>query len=311
MEVLFLHPNPAVFPAWQKKMAALAPHFKLVTLAQQPVLENIKAVLAWQPQAGVFPLLPQLKFIQSLGMGVDHLLSCPDLPAEIPISRVVDADMPRQMSEYVLYGVLKAFQQLQHYQQQQQQQLWQPLPRHHASTFSIGVMGYGALGQAVAQHLHSNGFSQLRAWARTSKASAVAHTYAGPNELDMFLHDLDVLVCLLPLTRHTRYILNRRNLALLAPGALLINPARGEHLVEEDLLALLAEGHLSGALLDVFSTEPLPAEHPFWTEPRIEITPHIAAKTNVHTVMEQIVSNLERLQRGAPLLNVIDRKREY
>lgn len=311
MQVLFLHPNPAVFPAWQQKMAAMAPHFQLTTLTQQTDLTHINAVLAWQPEAGVFPKLPNLQLIQSLGMGVDHLLACPDLPAHVPISRVVDNDMPKQMSEYVLYGVLKAFQQLQHYQLQQRQQLWQPLARRHAQQFHLGIMGYGALGQAVAAHLHHNGFQQLRAWARTKKTSAVARTYAGPEAFNDFLTGLDVLVCLLPLTRQTQHILNLQTLSALNPGAFLINPARGQHVVEEDLLTLLANGHLSGALLDVFSTEPLPAQHPFWQHPRIEVTPHIAAKTNVNTVMAQIVDNLERLQRGAPLLNVINREREY
>lgn len=311
MQVLFLHPNPAVFPAWKKKFAEVAHTMELVALDDNPDLANIEAVLAWQPEAGVFPLLPRLRLIQSLGMGVDHLLACPDLPAQVPISRVVDNDMPQQMSEYVLYGVLKAFQKLQHYQQQQLQQQWQPLKRHHAHSFTIGIMGYGALGQAVTEHLHLNGFTQLKVWARSPKTTDIATAYAGADALDAFLHGVDVLVCLLPLTRHTRHILNRRTLGALNPGAFLINPARGEHLVEEDLLALLENEQLSGALLDVFSTEPLPPTHRFWHEPRIEITPHIAAKTNVHTVMDQIVSNLERLQAGQPLLHVIDREREY
>src|SRR5207302_5460972 len=158
--------------------------------------------------------------------------------------------------------------------------------------------------------LRALGFD-VAGWSRSAKTAAGIQTYAGGAGLPLILGRSEILVCLLPLTAETDRILNARTLALLPRGAALVNAARGAHLVEEDLLAALASGQLSGAVLDVFRDEPLPAGHPFWHHPRIVVTPHVAAFTNPATAAPIILDNIRRFEAGQPLLNRVDLARGY
>lgn len=311
MRVLFTSTNEKSFARWRDQLSALDSRIQLVNLADNPDLDSIEIVLAWQPPEGIFPQLNNLKLIQSLGMGVDHLFKCPDLPKDIPISRIIDPDMTEQMCEYALYGTLKAFRKFHLYQRQQRDQIWEPLSRNFHDQFSIGILGFGELGSAITERLYKNGFTNLHVWSRSKKRTKMALSYAGSDELDAFLNELQVLICLLPLTPETTGILNRDTLSKLAPGAFLINPARGEHLIENDLLELLNSGHLSGALLDVFNEEPLPQTHPFWQHPDIEMTPHIAASTNPRTAAEQVLQNIHQIMENKAPLNLIDAVKGY
>jgi glyoxylate/hydroxypyruvate reductase A len=148
-------------------------------------------------------------------------------------------------------------------------------------------------------------------WSRTAKTAAGIETYAGAAGLPRLLARSEILVCLLPLTPETEGILNARTLGLLPRGAALVNAARGAHLVEEDLLAALASGQVSAAVLDVFGEEPLPLGHPFWHHPRIVVTPHVAAFTNPATAAPIILDNIRRFEAGQPLLNQVDLARGY
>ena len=168
----------------------------------------------------------------------------------------------------------------------------------------------GALGKFVGQQLRGLGY-QVQGWSRSRKSPAEIGSYVGKAELKEFLRRSNILVCLLPLTPETENILSAETFNQLPAGAYLINAARGGHLVEEDLLGALASGQLSGALLDVFRQEPLPSQHPFWAQPKITITPHIASLTNPATAAAQVVENYRRLLCGAPLLNQVCRQRGY
>jgi glyoxylate/hydroxypyruvate reductase A len=171
-------------------------------------------------------------------------------------------------------------------------------------------MGLGQLGARTADCLVQTGF-RVVGWRRTPREMSGIYTYAGRDQLDAFLREVSILVCMLPLTSQTRGILNRKTFSKLKPGAFVINVARGEHLIEDDLLDALETGRLSGACLDVFQTEPLPKEHPFWQRPEIIVTPHISSLTNPADVVPQIVDNYRRLFSGQPLLNAVDVHRGY
>jgi len=172
------------------------------------------------------------------------------------------------------------------------------------------VMGLGVLGQRVAQAVAGFEFP-VAGWSRTPREVPGVRCYAGEAELSAFLAATRVLVCLLPLTAETQNILNRESLSRLQPGGYVINVARGGHLVDADLLALLDSGHLAGAALDVFRTEPLPADHPFWSHPKVTVTPHMSARTLREESVAQIVHKIRALERGEPIAGVVDRQRGY
>jgi glyoxylate/hydroxypyruvate reductase A len=232
------------------------------------------------------------------------------VPPGVPIARLVDASMIHAMSEYILTAVLYHTRQFDLFQQDKSQKKWQTRIPLHPQYVRVGIMGLGHLGVDAAQKLRLLGF-QVSGWSRTAKQVEGISAWAGTDALEEFLAQANVLVCLLPLTRATHGILNRRTFDWLPAGAYIINAARGEHLVEEDLLTALDSGHLSGACLDVFRQEPLPEAHPFWNHPRIAMTPHVASLTDPRAVAPQIVENYHRVRSGLAPLHVIDIEKGY
>jgi glyoxylate/hydroxypyruvate reductase A len=253
--------------------------------------------------------LPNLKAVLSLAAGVDSLLADPTLP-EVPLCRLVDPSLTRTMSEFVLLQVLKYHRALDRYVRQQRAGLWRlELPSPPSST-RVGVMGLGELGGDAARVLVRHGFA-VRGWSRSTRTIDGVACFAGETGLEPFLAETDILVCLLPLTETTRGILDNRVFERLPEGARLINVARGAHLVEADLLAALDRGHLAHASLDVFGEEPLPAGHPFWRHPRIDVTPHAASYGLPESAADAVAENLRRLDAGLPLLHVVERAQGY
>ena len=264
----------------------------------------------WRPEPGFLASLPNLKLILSLGAGVDHLLGDPQLPRHVPIVRLVDPHMTDAMSEYVVLQVLRLHRRDLDYRAQQETGVWRELDQQNAAERRVGILGLGELGQDAAKKLKALGFD-VAGWSRSEKDLAGIASYAGAAGLAPLLGRSEILVCLLPLTTETEGILNASTLALLPRGAALVNAARGAHLVEEDLLAALASGQVSAAVLDVFREEPLPADHPFWHHPRVIVTPHVAAFTNPTTAAPIILDNIRRFEDGRPLLNRVDPARGY
>jgi glyoxylate/hydroxypyruvate reductase A len=252
----------------------------------------------------------RMKAIFAFSVGVGHLLSLPNLPRDVPLIRLEDAGMAGQMIRYVLAATLRFAQRLDVYARQQSDHAWHQLAPRAPQRIQVGVLGLGVIGSAIAQALVAQGFA-VRGFSRTPKAVGGVRCICGDAQLDEFLAGLDVLVSILPLTAQNIGILNRRTLMLLEDGAHLINIGRGAHLAETDLLALLAAGKLSGATLDVFHDEPLPADHPFWTRPEIAITPHISGVTLPDHAVAQIADKIQRLERGLPVTGVVDRERGY
>ena len=309
--ILYLTETDRGLERWRTEIAKIDSDITIHSLNDNYDPKTIEVALAWKPPVGIFPTLTHLQLIQSLGMGVDHLFKTTDRPLQIPIARIIDPDMANQMSEYSLYGVLTAFRNFQHYRASNALAKWTPEPRNFHDEFAIGILGYGELGKTTAVRLQQNGFPNIRIWSRTPKEIPSLKSYAGPEELLSFAKNLDLLICLLPLTSETESILNRTLFDQLNPNAYLINAARGEHLNEVDLINAIQSKQISGALLDVFTEEPLPQTHPFWKIPEVEITPHIAASTNPRTAAAQVVENIHRIQARKSALNLVDLKRAY
>ena len=270
----------------------------------------VEFALCWNQPPDLLGRFPNLKCVSSLGAGVNHLLGDPALPPQVPIVRLVDEGLKQSMAEYVLHGVLDHFRRFADYRRQQLRGEWQP---HHVPAIAevgVGILGCGVLGAYVGGKLQACGFP-VHGWSRTPKTGGAIPVFAGETALDAFLARSRVLVCLLPLTAATENLLAAPLFSRLPPGAYLINVARGRLLVEADLLAALASGSLSGALLDVLRDEPPAADHPFWHHPRITLTPHIAAVTDPDSAVAQVLDNYRRALAGEPLLHPVDRARGY
>lgn len=256
-----------------------------------------------------------LKGVFALGAGVDDILSqlkqYPEmLPASVPLFRLEDTGMGRQMQEYAVYTVLGWFRRFDDYQLQKRQALWQPLKNYRRSEFTIGILGAGVLGGNVAQSLKAWGFP-LRCWSRTAKQIDGVVSYHGADQLDDFLQGTQVLINLLPDTPQTRGIINLQLLNQLNDGAFVLNLARGAHLVEDDLLAALEGGKVKAAALDVFAKEPLAEQSPFWAHPRVAITPHNAAVTLPEEAMDYIANSILQREAGKMPAGRVDIARGY
>lgn len=271
--------------------------------------DDIEIVLIWKHPYGLLNKFKNLKAIQVMAAGVDHALGDKKLP-NVPIARIIDSDMAKDLAQYAAAYVLKIIKRLDHWQQMQEQHQWAKNPPFNFSQLTIGVMGLGAMGQATATML-ANLDLQVIGWSRSCKNIERIDCYVGDGELDSFLTRTDILVCMLPLTEATRNILNLQLFRRLKPNAYVMNLGRGEHLIEEDLLFALGNGILSSAILDVFRIEPLPAEHPFWSHPLITVTPHIASMSNPDTAIAQVVTNIRNVMNSQSLINVVDRRLGY
>lgn len=271
---------------------------------------EIDMALVWHPPRGLLASLPNLKAIFSLGAGVDHLASDPELPTDVPVVRMVDPGLTEGMTEYVVLSVLRHHRRFREYAALQAEHRWEELPVPLARSRRVGVMGLGELGADAARALAALRFD-VAGWARSRKDIPGVTCFAGAKELGKFLTRTDILVCLLPLTEDTRGILNRATLGELPKGACLVNAARGAHLVDEDLLELLETGQIAEATLDVFHSEPLPPDHPFWDHPRVLVTPHAASVTPPETAAKVIAENVRRLNRGEMPEPIVDFGKGY
>jgi glyoxylate/hydroxypyruvate reductase A len=295
---------------WANEIRALLPDLDIRLHPNTGNPNEIEAALVAKPPPGLLKSFPNLKLIHAFGAGVDAILADPHLPRHVPLARVIDERLTVAMTEYVLLHVLRFHRQVDAMAANQRNRAWKWLPPVDAAQRVIGIMGMGTLGTAAAQKLSQFGF-QLVSWSRSLKAVDGVTSFHGDEHLDSFLRLCNVLVCLLPLTPETRGIISRRTLSLLPRGAYVINAARGGHVVEADILHALDSDWLSGATLDVFDEEPLRDNHPFWTHPKVTVTPHNAADSIPVQVAPQIADNIRRMQQGLPLLRLVDYKRGY
>ncbi|MGE6494123.1 2-hydroxyacid dehydrogenase [Cupriavidus metallidurans] len=302
------------YAPWIDGFAEVLPEAQCVTWEDSQG-QSVDYAVVWRPPVEMLRGRTDLKAIFNLGAGVDGILKLnaqhPDaLPAGVPIIRLDDAGMAAQMAEYVTAAALRYFRRLDVYDAQERAGTWKFQKPHRRADFTIGVMGVGTLGAHIARTLAGFGFP-VRGWSRSPKTVDGVQSFHGEDGQATFLDGLRVLVNVLPLTPETQDIIDTGLLHRLAHGAYLINVARGQHLVEEDLLAAVREGQIAGATLDVFRTEPLPADHPYWQEPRITITPHISALTLREDSIAQIAGKIRLLESGKPIAGVVDLQRGY
>lgn len=312
MEIIFYHPTFDI-PYWIAELEKQLPGSRV--REWKPGDDRpADYALVWHPPVEMLQGR-DLKAVFALGAGVDSILSKlrehPQmLPLSIPLFRLEDTGMGLQMQEYAVSQVLHWFRRFDDYQALKQQARWQPLDEYRREDFTIGIMGAGVLGAKVAQGLQAWGFP-LRSWSRSRKAWPQVQSFAGADELNEFLRETRVLINLLPNTAETVGVINQQLLAQLPDGSYVLNLARGVHVVEDDLLAALESGKLKGAMLDVFSREPLPAASPLWAHPRVAMTPHIAAVTRPQEAIAYIAGTISQLERGETVSGQVDRQRGY
>ncbi|WP_057937734.1 2-hydroxyacid dehydrogenase [Algoriphagus resistens] len=292
---------------WIKEFNALAPDLSIEVYPKINEPEKVEYVFLWQHPEGILSEFPNLKLISSMGAGVDHILRDKSIPASIPIVRIVDEKLTFSMTNYVVMAVLNFHRQTTRYQLNQRKKIWDMSSPELDVT--IGVMGVGALGKDVMDKLNYMGFPVVGFG--FSEKPDFEYPYYTKDKLNEFLNQVNVLICLLPLTPDTENILNMDLFEKCNPNTYLINVARGKHLVEDDLMKALEEGHLSGAMLDVYREEPLPENHPFWENRKITMTPHIASVTNPQAAAPQVVENIRRIKENRELVNVVNRSRGY
>jgi len=295
---------------WKRALeAGLGPiDYRLLDSLGNPA--DIEVALAWKPPAGLIASFSNVRLIVSLGMGVDHLLADGELPESVPIVRIMDESIVGQMSEYAIFWALRHHRDIDKYAASQRARQWKPEDFVDTIDRRIGILGLGAIGQDAAKKFAALGFPTA-GWSRSPKTVPGVETFHGREGFAGLLARSDILVDILPLTRDTRGILDAKAFAALPKGAYFINLARGGHVVDAALLAALESGHLAGATLDVFNQEPLPADHPYWRHPKVQVTPHVAGATNPRTASPGVIENIKRLRAGQPLIHRVDPKTGY
>jgi glyoxylate/hydroxypyruvate reductase len=293
---------------WIALLRAALPHHAIVGDAAEA--GDAAYAVVGKPAAGVLASLTELQVVFSVNAGVEALLESGEVPAGVPIVRMVDAGLAEGMLEWVLATTLAWHRNLFAYRDQQAQHQWLPLQEILARDRAVSVLGAGHLGGRVATALAQIGFD-TRVWSRTPKQIPGVKSFAGESALNAAVQGSEILINLLPLTPATENLLNAPLLRLLAPNSVLINAGRGRHLVDQAVLEMLDSGRLRAAVLDVFREEPLPHAHPFWHHPGVYLTPHVAAPTHASTAVAAIAENLRGFESGAPLRHVVELARGY
>jgi glyoxylate/hydroxypyruvate reductase A len=295
---------------WHEPLAAA--NVRMYLFGQDEFLPaDIDYALGFRPKPGFLKSLPRLKAIFSLGAGIDGFLMDPEFPRHIPLVRFVDETLSREMAQYIVMHVLMQHRAERQFAAAQREAKWrQAMLERPTEETRIGILGIGEIGTVAAERLRDLGFP-VSGWSRSKKSVPGVQGFAGVGELDAFLAQSNFLVCVLPLTPQTRHILDAKLFAKLPRGAYVINVARGGHVNEPDLIAALDGGHISGATLDVFETEPLPEASPIWKHPKIIATPHVAAITSPVAAARYVINGIAKMERGEMLPHIVDMDRGY
>ena len=310
MKLLYISSDDAT--PWRRAVIRHLPDAELFVWGEDDVqLDAIDYALAWKPEPGLLAKLTNIKAIFNLGAGVDALLQDPTLPKHVPIVRLVDPRLASGMMEYIVHWVLHFHRDMPTYARQQKNSDWTQHENADTAKRTVGILGLGELGQAAAHALLMLGFDSIVGWSRTHKELPGIKSFAGAEELDVFLSRTEILVCLLPNTQATQGILNKDTLAKLPQGAFIINGGRGSAIKDADLIEALSSGHIQGAALDVFNDEPLSAGHPYWAMDGVFITPHIASLTTADSATQVIAEGIDALENGFTPANVVDLDQGY
>ena len=298
------------FGTWKEALQAQLPQLQVLPAGAVERPEDVHYAMAWKPPAGFFQQMPNLRLIVNLGAGVDSLVGRPDLPAGIPITRITDPQMARMMAGYVLFAVLRHARDIPHFEQAQRRAAWAYRHPRSPQETTVAVLGLGQLGATAAHEVQRQGFRTL-GWSRSPRQIDGVACFSGAETLDGVLGQADIVVLMLPLTPETHGLFDRARLQRLKPGAAFVNVARGALVDQGALTALLANGHIGSATLDVFAREPLPADDPLWAMPQVLVTPHLASVAIPSSSARQIAANILRVAAGEPPDNRIDPARGY
>lgn len=293
------------FEPWKKALKEVLPDLDVRFWKQPGNIGEIEFALVWKPPPGMLKTFPNLRAVFSVGAGVDSLLNDPELPAGIPVCRMVDESLTQGMVEYSILHVLRHHRNQTLLETNQRAAKWITFSSPLAAERRVGVMGLGAIGGPTAKAISGLGFETI-GWSRNPKELTGVECMHGKEGIKDFLSGTEIVVCLLPLTPETEDILNKDLFAQLPMGASLINAGRGGQQVEGDILEALDSGQLSHVTLDVFREEPLPPSHPFWKHSKVTVTPHNAAVTQPKTAAILLADNINRLNASQPLINIVD-----
>ncbi len=294
---------------WRPPMTKLMPDLELRVYPKFGNPLDIDVAMVWRPPQEGMGQFKNLKAILALGAGVNQL-DLPSLPKGVVVARLVDEVLGKAMAEFCVLTALRYHRNLDVHERNSRLKKWEYIIPRPAAQRSVGMMGLGALGGQAAKLLKTVGFT-VCGWSRAPKKIEGVECFSGPDGLYKMAAKCGIVICLLPLTPETQGILNKKLFDAMPQGSYLINLGRGGHLTEADLLSAIASGRLAGATLDVFNTEPLPEDHPFWNHPQITVTPHVASTGGADTAAQLMVENIRRARAGQPLVNQVDRAKGY
>lgn len=294
---------------WFDKLAELLPETKVEIYPEIENPNDVEFIVTWKPHVGYVNEFPNLKVVQSVGAGIDHLLHTP-IPSTINITRIVDPALKHDMFEHVLTCVLTSIKNILPYYKAQLDKNWRPTSYKTIAETTVTILGLGEIGKDVAIKFVNLGFT-VKGCSNSSKNIEGVESFSGLNELENAISQTDFIINILPLTAQTEGILNEQFFEFCSDDTVLINVGRGGHLVENDLLTAIKNNKIKEAYLDVFIEEPLPENHPFWTNSQVYVTPHIASMTNANTALEQVADNYKRMKNNETLLNQVSIERGY
>lgn len=284
---------------------------EMVSLSEQvQEYEKVEIAVCWKAPKRMFYDYPNLKFIQSVGAGVDHIFDSENAIPGAKIARIIDPQLSADMFEFILAIVLANMKQLNLYYDQQRRKLWKENSYNSIKDITISILGLGVIGSHVASNLSAIGFNTL-GWSQSEKNISGVQSFQGIDGLNDMLAQTDYLVNILPLTESTRNIIDANFLSKLKKSSYFINVGRGPQVVDQALISAIDQGILSGATLDVFHHEPLHVDHEFWTHPKIIVTPHVASITNLDTASEQVFENIRRYKKGLNPINQVSLDKKY
>jgi glyoxylate/hydroxypyruvate reductase A len=290
--------------AWRDTFSEQIPELPIRIWPEANDLEDIEYLAFMHPDFNTLPAFPNLKAMFSRAAGVDDIVKHPKLP-KVPLGKIEPPGGDPMMTEYVVMHVLRLHRDMPAYQAAQERHEWLRVPIARPEHRRVGFLGFGMMAKAPALILKSLGFP-VSAWVRSPRESAEVPIFHGPSQLEPFLAQTDIAVCLLPLTAETEGIFCARTFAMMPRGAMLVNVGRGRHVVDSDLIAALDSGQLSYAALDALWPEPLPPASPLWAHPKITVMPHIARRPTVAQLVTEIVANIRSLEAGGGLLQEVD-----
>lgn len=310
MKILFACNLKIDFKLWTDILHQHLPNAEVIVWNPDLQPTNAEYAIVWEPSPELFNKETNLKYLFNLGAGVDGIFKTPNLPKDINIVRLEDAGMGVQMAEYALHCVMQVARGFEFYRGKQQEKTWKKFPIIKREQWPVGILGAGLMGGRVAQLFASLDYP-VALWSRSGSNFENTQSFKGADEFDAFLNRTRVLINLLPLTESTKGILNLENFKKLMPDPYVINIGRGPHLNENDLIHALDNDVLSGAFLDVFSTEPLPSDHAFWEHPKITITPHVAAVSLPNETVSQIAKKIKQLSQGESITGIVSHTTGY